>query len=110
MSPDEPALSLSSHINVWNTCLHILRARGYTLAVIGDPEPDGSYPVTKSWVAMKDRFNLTADNPIELLGLAAVSEFTGPTQYRPYWWKLDGPDITAELLEAAFPDPDRPSS
>lgn len=43
--------------------------------------------------AEKDGFVLLADNPIELLGLAAIYEDVRPSEHRPYWWSIDdGPD------------------
>jgi hypothetical protein len=103
-------VSLSSHNNVWNTCLRILRDRGFNLRVEGELEPDGSYPAQCFWIAEKVGFILTADNPIELLGLAAIYEHVKPTENQPYWWSLDGPDIVTELMERAFPDADGPTS
>jgi hypothetical protein len=96
---------LASHGNVYNTCLRILRARGFELAVSGEPQPDGNYPVERQWFARKEGFYFCADNPIELLGLVAVYDYVRPADDRPYWWKVDGPDVESELLEAAFPDP-----
>jgi hypothetical protein len=98
-------VGLSSNANVYGTCLRILRSRGFELEVRGDPEPDGSYPVGKSWVARKGGFYFCADNPIELLGLVAVYDHVQPVEPRSYWWYVEGPDVEGELLEAAFPDP-----
>ena len=97
-------MGLASHANVYNTCLRILRSRGFALEVSGDPEPDGSYPVACRWVARKGDFHFRADNPVELLGLVAVYDHVRPQEDRPYWWSVAGPDIRTELLEAAFPD------
>ncbi len=45
------------------------------------------------FTAEKDGFVLLADNPIELLGLAAIYEDVRPAENRPYWWSIDdGPD------------------
>jgi hypothetical protein len=97
-------MSLSSHANVHNTCLRILRARGFALHVEGEMTADGCYPTDALWIAEKSGFRLAADNPIELLGLAAVYEYVRPTEARPYCWSVEGPDIRDELMEAAFPD------
>jgi hypothetical protein len=91
---------------VYNTCLRILRARGFELEVSGEPQADGSYPVECLWIARRDGFYFCGDNPIELLGLVAVYDYVKPTEDRPYWWKVEGPDVEGDLLEAAFPDPD----
>jgi len=98
-------MSLSSHANVYNTCLRILRHRGYDLRLTGDVLPDGSYPPDPLWIAQKGGFKFCADNPIELLGLTAVYDHVGPTAAAPYWWSVEGPDIWAELHEKAFEHP-----
>ena len=98
-------MGLASHANVYGTCLRILRSRGFDLEVRGDPEPDGSYPVEKHWIARKGGFYFCGDNPVELLGLVAVFDHVQPATDRPYWWQVEGPDVESELLEAAFPDP-----
>jgi hypothetical protein len=97
-------MGLSSHINVWNTCLRILRQRGFALRVSGELRADGGYPTDALWIAEKDGFYFCADNPIELLGLVAVHDFVRPREDVPYWWQVEGSDIYAELMEAAFPD------
>jgi hypothetical protein len=95
---------VSSHFNVWNTCLHILRERGFELEVDGESLPDGSYPPNALWIAHKDGFSFCGDNPIELLGLVAIYDHLKPTENRNYWWRIDGPDIWLELMEKTFPD------
>jgi hypothetical protein len=97
-------MGLGSHVNVYNTCLRILRARGFELEVSGEPEPDGSYPVVCQWIARKGDFYFCGDNPIELLGLVAVYDYVRPDEDRPYWWTVEGSDLWSELMEAAFPD------
>jgi hypothetical protein len=97
--------ALGSHLNVWNTCLIILRERGWKLGLEGDEEAD----LTKicMWSAEKNGYDLWADNPIELLGLAAVYDQQAPTgEPEPYWWRVEGDDIYDELLEAKWPDDD----
>ena len=49
-------MSLSSHANVYNTCLRILKNRGYTLRVEGELMPDGCYPADAFWVAEKGSY------------------------------------------------------
>jgi hypothetical protein len=97
-------MSLGSHPNVYNTCLTILRARGFVLHVEGELDADGCYPVDALWVAENSGFRFAADNPIELLGLVAIYDHVQPKEQRSYWWVVDGPDIRTELMEAAFPD------
>jgi hypothetical protein len=97
-------MSLGSHANVFNTCLRILRQRGFALHVEGEMTADGCYPDDALWVAEKAGFRFMADNPIELLGLTAVFDHVQPSEAQPYWWNVEGPDIRSELMEAAFPD------
>lgn len=78
--------SLASHANVWSTCLKLLHRKGFRLRVdlaAEDKDPD-------SFVAEKHGFVLVADNPIELLGLAAIHEEVNPEHDRPYWWSIEG--------------------
>lgn len=97
-------MGLASHANVFNSCLLILRKRGFVLRVIGEMTPDGCYPPQACWIAEKGGFYFCADNPIELLGLVAVHDHVRPEEDRPYWWRIEGPDVWTELMEAAFPD------
>ena len=98
-------MSLGSHANVYNTCLRILRQRGFALRLEGEILPDGSYPPDPLWIADKDGFQFVADNPIELLGLTAIYDHVRPRSDDPYWWSVDGPNIWEELQKQAFPQP-----
>ena len=86
----------------YNTCLSILRERGFDLHVEGELTEEGLFPTDHIWVATKGVFRLCADNPIELLGLAAIHEYKNPTINEPYWWSVGGEDILDELYEAAW--------
>jgi hypothetical protein len=97
-------MGLASHANVYNTCLRILRSRGFELEVVGEPGPEGGYPASCQWIARKGGFYFCGDNPIELLGLVAVYDHVRPAADEPYWWAVEGPDVWTELLQAAFPD------
>lgn len=97
-------MGLASHMNVYNTCLLILRQRGFTLRVHGEMTPERCYPPDALWVAEKEGFHFCGNNPIELLGLVAVYDQIHPNRDSPYWWHVTGPDIWTELMEAAFPD------
>jgi hypothetical protein len=87
---------LFSYPNVWNTCLLILRERGYRLYLLGDPDELGTISRC-SWNAEKDGMKLRADNPIELLGLAGIHDYHRPSKDTPYWWRVAGPSIFVEL-------------
>lgn len=88
---------LGSAMNVYNTCLRILRQRGYRLWAEEMSDHD------MQWWAEKDGFELIADNPIELLGLAGIYEFKQPVEPKSYWWTVEGDDIYRELMDAAKP-------
>jgi len=93
--------ALSSHLNVWNTSLRILREQGWNLGIEGETEADLSQCM---WSAQKSGYELWADNPIELLGLAAVYEHQAPTgPPAPYWWAVEGGAVYDELIEARWP-------
>ena len=87
-----------SYHNVWNTCLFILRERGYRLFLVGRDAPELLSQCT--WNAERAGMKLRADNPIELLGLAAVHDYHQPTADIPYWWRIEAPDIVQELQAA----------
>jgi hypothetical protein len=79
---------LSSYPNVYNSCLVWLRRDGFEL----------SYDRAREvWFARKADVALEADNPIELIGLAALCERCQTTADGEYWWKIDFPDILGEL-------------
>lgn len=73
--------NLSSHPNVYETCLQLLADKGWRIATnLSDQDaPD-------SWVGLRGDVELWADNPIELLGLVAVWEARWPGQYEAWWW------------------------
>jgi hypothetical protein len=87
---------LFSHLNVWNTCLLILDERGYRLYLTGDPDERGTISHC-AWNAEKDAMKFRANNPIELLGLVGIFEHHRPIEDTPYWWRIDGPNLIAEL-------------
>ena len=94
--------ALSSHANVFNTCLRILRTRGWVLALDGEEDADLA---ACSWRAEKGGYDLHADNPIELLGLATIYDVRAPREPpRPYWWTVPGDDIVDELVTARWPE------
>jgi hypothetical protein len=90
---------LFSHPNVWNTCLLLLREFGYTLHATGHPA-HRDYPSRLCWHAtMSDGTKLSADTPIELLGLASLHRYHQPRVDGEYWWRIDGPSVFTELID-----------
>ncbi len=88
--------SLSSHANVFETCLQILARRGYELSFEWPEEDEQSHG---AFTAARDGFSFLADNPIELLGLVTVHDDVRPTTQEPYWWsaKTDGSRVWDRL-------------
>ncbi|MFO0550973.1 MAG: hypothetical protein U0271_21460 [Polyangiaceae bacterium] len=80
--------ALSEYSNVYNTALLVLRAKGFQLWY---DEKQARY-----W-AEKDGWDFSADSPCALLGLVAILEFTAPSEFREYWWRLRGEDLYGNL-------------
>jgi hypothetical protein len=98
--------ALVENMNVWNTCLRILRSHGFQLSLRSD-DPNADLAAC-FWVAEKDGYDLWAGDPIQLLGLAAIHSYHSPTisPPEPYWWLVGGEDIIDELCEDRWPDED----
>lgn len=90
-------MPLTSHANVENTCLLILRSRGFKLRL--EDNENGAWGYL--WIAEKDGFRLYAWNPIELLGLLAIFDHKKPKEDTPYWWVVKGADVRKELIAEA---------
>lgn len=94
---------LSSHTNVYNTCLRLIREKGYNINLEGDTDEDDIIiPDSLIWIAEKGEYDFLAHNPIELLGLVCIHEKIQPEKDEPYWWSVDGEDIYSELMDKAF--------
>jgi hypothetical protein len=91
--------SLATHVNVWETCLQLLERKGFRLWVtLGEDE------TACSWFAERGGIDLQAEDPISLLGLAAIYEDILPAQHEPYWWSAHtrrDQRISDRLLEQA---------
>ncbi len=94
--PKRNRKTLFSYHNVWNSCLIQLRAAGYDLELVGDPDPNG-YASHCGWHASQAGVVLKAANPIELLGLAELHRNAAAPLDEDYWWRVDGPNIVSEL-------------
>jgi len=84
--------SVYAHVNIENTCLRILRSKGYLLNVYEDGNND-------LYEARHGDYNFLAHDPIALLGLVAIYEYKGQPNGspQPYWWVVKGEDIRKEL-------------
>jgi hypothetical protein len=104
---DNTMSSLGSHANVYNTCLRVLKIRGYTLWIEGFIDKNTGSADPFLWYAKKNGRVFYADNPIELLGLTTIDEHVGSVDdTQSYWWVVEGPDIWDELIENMIRLPD----
>lgn len=96
--------------NVWNSCLRVLKSRGYHLS-IACKAPAEADLITKhsqvTWFAEKNGIQLVAPNPTELLGLAGVVEHQKPAATEPYWWVVDGENLLEELYSSISIGPEQ---
>lgn len=83
--------TLNSALNVYNSCLLILRKQGYELWT-------QEINTETMWFAKKDEYDFAAYSPIELLGLVYIYKYQEPQDSpQDYWWKVEGEND--ELLE-----------
>lgn len=100
-------MSLGSNLNVYNTCLLILKEQGFLLAIcrgesVGvevEAEIGEDGYIFPFWVAEKDGARFIANNPIELLGLVEVHNHMQPKENVPGWWKKEGEDLRSKILD-----------
>jgi len=97
-------MALGSNSNVHNTCLNILKMRGYKLWI--DTEDPDADVLDCFWHAAKNGYTFMAGNPIELLGLAGIYEFKCEplVEEKPYWWLVDEEDLYDQIIEEKWPD------
>lgn len=79
---------LSAYLNVYNTALVVLQRKGFSVRFDAQHE---------HWHASKDGWDFLADDPMQLLGLAAIYEHRAPKKKEEYWWKIDEPDLFSQL-------------
>jgi hypothetical protein len=79
---------LSAYLNVYNTALVVIEHKGWSLRFEEGRE---------RWYAVKDGWELMAEDPIQLLGLISIHEHHSPTKKDEYWWKIDQPDLFSKL-------------
>jgi hypothetical protein len=96
--------SLSSHGNIYNTCLRILRKKGFEVWIEKwiegkNTSKDPLEADTLVWKAKKEDYDFAAFNPVELLGLISIYEYKRPIEPpTSYWWSEEGDDVYKELL------------
>jgi hypothetical protein len=80
-------------------CLLLLREYGYKLRASGHAA-HRDYPSRLRWHAtMPDGTDLSADTPIELLGLATIHRYHRPSVGKDYWWRIEGPPLVREVID-----------
>lgn len=84
---------LASALNVYNTCLVILKNDGFTIQY--DKESD-------YWSAEKLGFKFAGESPIELLGLSKIYDKLQPKTDYDYWWEIAEPNLFEELAPEVF--------
>ena len=87
-SPEDNMPDLSAYLNVYNTALVVLQRKGFSVRFDAKNE---------RWFASKNGRELLADDPMQLLGLAAIYEYHAPKRKEEYWWKIDDPDLFSQL-------------
>jgi hypothetical protein len=80
---------------VYDSCIELLLGRGFRVAAELDVEEN------LEWVASFEGYRFVATNPLELLGLAAMHVFVGPTRDEPYWWNVGRTAHVARLRREA---------
>jgi hypothetical protein len=85
--------TLSEHINVYNTALSILYAKGFQLWF--DQESSLYY-------AERDGWDFASESPVGLLGVVSIYELRHPTRYAEYWWR-ENVDLRRDLPKAPKP-------
>ena len=75
----------------------MIREYGYSLSIRGRPNRRGDLAKCRWKAERDDGTELTADNPIELLGLVQIHRYHGGHNSEPYWWRIEGANIISEL-------------
>ena len=84
--------ALSEHVNVYTTAIAVLEQKGFSIWY--DKRRD-------SFCAQRDGWDFWADNPVSLLGLAAIFEHQNPSEYTSRWWETEGSMRYPDLPETA---------
>ena len=82
-------------LNTRNPCIHVLESLGFKVRV----DPTDSEERVGDWFANRDDIELVAEDPVRLLGLAALVLFRGEEWRRP-----DDAPRHSEIIDAAYPD------
>lgn len=86
--------TLSEFANVYDSALDLLEKKGFQLWF--DEKSDLFFAERNGW-------DFAAENPISLLGLAAIFEAEEPSQFHEYWWRRKGTEPRARLPREPVP-------
>jgi hypothetical protein len=86
--------TLSEYSNVYNSALLVAKNKGYDVWYNSE---------TNFYCAQKGGWDFWAKSPCGLLGLIAMFEHLSPTEYKSYWWQVEGPDIYDDMPTAPQP-------
>lgn len=79
--------TLFGYSNVYNTCILMLRRKGWRVWL------EGKGTDAEVLWAERDGWDLVGQNPLELLGLVHIFEHKQPKTFAEYWWREDGPQL-----------------
>lgn len=90
---------MTDHPNIYSSALEIIKNRGYRLFLWPMGEEDDS---RETYYALKDGYNLDADDPLRLLGMISIFENFGGDWYTKPLMKYS--KFTELLEKRAYPD------
>lgn len=94
---------VSDHVNVYSSCIALLDLQGWKVEI--DPCP---YEIADShfdfYIATRNGTTIRADDPLRLLGLAALDQYHQPHGEEPYWWAIEStpPNLLDRLDDEAL--------
>ena len=96
---------LSDHVNVYSSCIALLDLQGWKIKI--EPAPYEKEDSTLDiYVAERNGQIIRAEDPLRLLGLAAIDDYHTPHGEEPYWWVIKGkaPELLERLEDKALED------
>ena len=91
---------LSDHVNVYSSCIALLDLQGWKIEIEPGPyeEEDASLDL---FIATRNGTTIRAEDPLRLLGLAAIDQHHQPHKEEAYWWSIKS-DLYNQLEEEAL--------
>lgn len=95
---------VSDHVNVYSSCIALLDLQGWKIKI--DPCPyELEDARLDSYRATRNGTTIKAEDPLRLLGLAALDQHHQPHGAEPYWWTIKSnlhDRLQDEALERSF--------